>query len=329
MRDEQRRRQIAEALERLRAAAEAPRALASSAADRAALGAAAARARATWLGPSEPVLTIALAGGTGAGKSTLINALAGQAIAEASEIRPTTRHLQVYHHRDDSLGNLTAELAGEATFVAHDRPELRLKMIVDTPDLDSFVLRHRATTRALLKRSGLVLYVFSPERYLEERTWSVLREEAEFSACAAVLNKTDRAGSVDELEQVGEDLREHFAAMGMADIRLFRVCARAHAPGLDGTLPGPSAAVDDMVALRAFIERELHASAIAQLAAEAAGQVVARLRAEVDRVAPATIPAELSAAVEAATARADRAAGRLADALADALAAVEAELRPW
>ncbi len=177
------------------------------------------------LGPSEPVLTVALAGGTGAGKSTLINALAGHVIAEVSEIRPTTRCLRVYHHREDNLGTLTTELAGEVSFVAHDRPELRLKMLVDSPDLDSFVIRNRATTKALLKRAGLVLYIFSPERYLEERTWTVLRQETVFSACAAVLNKVDRVGSREELEQITEDLRERFAALGLGNIRIFRVCA--------------------------------------------------------------------------------------------------------
>src|SRR3954447_16941741 len=119
MTDDPTRRRMETALERLRARVEAPRAVVLSAHDRLALAGAVERARAQLLGPSEPVLTIALAGGTGAGKSTLINALAGQVIAEASEIRPTTRHLQIYHHREDAVANLTAELASEASFVAH------------------------------------------------------------------------------------------------------------------------------------------------------------------------------------------------------------------
>src|SRR3954452_13210533 len=132
------RPKVQAALDRLQGQVEAPRTLALPADDRAVLLAAVERARAQLLGPSEPVLALALAGGTGAGKSTLINALAGKAIAEASEIRPTTRQIQVYHHRDDSLGTLTADLASAAAFVEHDRPELRLKMLVDAPDLDSF-----------------------------------------------------------------------------------------------------------------------------------------------------------------------------------------------
>ena len=45
----------------------------------------------------QPLLVITLMGGTGVGKSTLLNALAGGSIAQASFQRPTTRDLV---HRD-------------------------------------------------------------------------------------------------------------------------------------------------------------------------------------------------------------------------------------
>lgn len=326
--DEATRCAVRGALDRFLAGLESPRALRLSADDLALLHASAERVRAQLLGPSEPVLAIVLAGGTGVGKSTLINALAGQVIAEASEIRPTTRHIQVYHHRDDTLGNLPDALAGEATFVAHDRPELHLKLIVDAPDLDSFVVRHRATTKTLLKRAGLVLYVFSPERYLEERTWSVVREETEFSASAAVLNKVDRVGSVEELDQITDDLRARFDALKLRDIRIFRVSARSHVPDPSGALSATSPMVDDMIALRAFIERELQASEIARMLRHQRRQVVIHLKADVDRVAPQATLAKLDELATAAAGRADDAALRLAESLAEPLAAIEAELAP-
>jgi hypothetical protein len=328
MTDEQTKRTVSRALERLSEAIRSPRVFTIRPDERARLESAVERARGQWLGPSEPVLTVALAGGTGAGKSTLINAFAGTVIAEASEIRPTTRHLQAYHHHEDSLGSLTEELASQASFVAHDRPELRHKMLVDAPDLDSFMVQHRATTKALLKRSGLVLYVFSPERYLEERTWSILRTETEFSASAAVLNKVDRIGSPEELEQITEDLRAHFAALGHGDIRIFRLCARAHVPDPSGALPNLAPVVDDMVALRAYIERELQGSEIACLLRRQRVAVISHLQEEVDRIAPQAITAKLDDLARRATARAAEAGTRLAGTIADPLAAVEAELVP-
>src|SRR5947209_9533861 len=46
----------------------------------------------------QPLLVITLMGGTGVGKSTLLNALAGGSIAQASFQRPTTRDPVVYYH---------------------------------------------------------------------------------------------------------------------------------------------------------------------------------------------------------------------------------------
>src|ERR1700677_3523364 len=46
----------------------------------------------------KPILLIVFMGGTGVGKSTLLNALAGGAVAQASFARPTTRDPVVYYH---------------------------------------------------------------------------------------------------------------------------------------------------------------------------------------------------------------------------------------
>jgi hypothetical protein len=321
------RQEVAAALERLLARLKAPRALMLRAEDRLALEQAVERTRVQLLGGPEPVLTVALAGGTGVGKSALINALAGSAIAETSPKRPTTTTIRVYHHHEVASGGLPVELAAEAVFVPHDRPELRSKVIVDTPDLDSYATQHRAATRALLKAAGLVLYVFSPQNYRDERTWSVLHAEKRFSACAAVLNKANLV-THEELAQITEDLRRSFARAGLAEIRIFRTVATAHVSGENAAPPRRAIRSDDMAALRAFLERELDTSEVAQMLRRQRGRVLAHMRAEVDRVAPQGILGRLDEVAAALSDRVEAAAARLHEALADRLAVVQAELLP-
>ena len=315
------------ALERLLETIKTPRALLLRAEDRVVLEQAVARARAQLLGSPEAVLTVVLAGGTGAGKSTLINALAGAAIAETSPLRPTTTKPCVYHHRDVAPGSLPVELAAEAVFVPHNHAALRSKVIVDTPDLDSFATHHRAATRALLKAAGLVLYVFSPQNYRDERTWSVLREEKRFSACAAVLNKVDLV-TPEELEAITEDLRRAFARLGLPEIRMFRTVAMAHRSGDNDAAPMPTAGADDLAALRAFLEQELQSSDVARLLQRQQVRVFSHLQAEIDRVAPLRLLEQLDDATVAVSDRLDSAATRLYGALADQMALAQADLVP-
>ena len=213
----------------------------------------------------------------------MINALAGAAIADGRPLRPTTTQLQVYHHHDVAAGGLPVELVHEAVFVAHERP-LCTPRCSRHPRPRQLATQHRVLTRALLKAAGLVLYVFSPQNYRDERTWSVLREEQRFSACAAVINKANCVAP-EELDAITADLRGAFARLGLPDIRIFRTAAIAHVPGDDGLLPAPSMGVDDMAALQSFLEHELRSSDIVRLRHRQQVRVFAHLQAEIDRVA--------------------------------------------
>ena len=92
--------------------------------------------KADGLDIERPVLVVMLMGGTGVGKSTLMNALAGAPVAQASYARPTTRDPVVYFHQSVNPDRLDPALR-LCRLSRHDRDSLRDKVIVDTPDLDS------------------------------------------------------------------------------------------------------------------------------------------------------------------------------------------------
>lgn len=318
----------AEPLRRVLERAERPRALLVRPDQQAVLRRAVDRAAAQLHAESDCVLTIALAGGSGVGKSTLINALAGATIAEAAEQRPCTMQPTIYHHREVPGGGLPVEIIAQARDIAHDRPELRFKVVVDTPDLDTFATQNRAATKALLKAAGLVIYVFTPEKYWDERVWSVIRDEQRFSGCLAVLNKADLVPPA-ALERAAEEIRRRFGEMGKPDIGVLRVCAARHVPRADGSLPvSDEPVVDEFPTLRAYIENELREGDIARMRREQRVRVVEHLAREIERV----IPENLSQALEGLSTRAgvlaDEHTDRLTVAFADRLQAVEAEVGP-
>lgn len=238
------------------------------------------RARGTLLGSPEPVLLVAIVGPSGAGKSSLINALAGDTIAKAGPIRPTTRELTVYHHESVVQGSLPADLIDRAHFVGHTRDELRNKVLIDTPDIDTFVRSNRELTRDLLKAVGLVLCTVSPERYLEERLWSVLKTEAAQDAVVFVVNKRDMC-SGHELSQIAADISQHLHEIGLDNVP---VLSAISASGND-TSEGASA---DTSAVATMLTKTLSASDAAVLARQARDRAVSSVRTTVERVCART-----------------------------------------
>lgn len=261
------------------------------------------RARAKLLACVEPALVVALAGGSGAGKSSLINALAGASIARVSAQRPTTTRATVYLHEAVDRSVLPPGIAADASFVTHQRAELRHMVLVDTPDLDSFRTEHRAYTTNLLQRADLVLYTFSSQNYEDERVWSVLQAERRFSRAAALLNKVDLLDPADR-PLVLDDLKASLARVGLAEAPVYCTSALpAQRPAdadadHDADQPAPAGAVvNELPELERWLVQEWREQQISALKASQADQVLNHLRERLSAALPADAEENLAAIV--------------------------------
>ena len=158
---------------------------------------------------------IALAGGTGSGKSSLFNALCGLELSQTGITRPTTSkaHACVWGHEgaDELLSWL-----GVPTQYRHSRTgvldagnsELTGLVLLDLPDHDSVRSMHTAEADRLIGSVDLLVWVLDPQKYADAAIHHryLARMAGHGSVTVAVLNKVDRV-EPDELEELLTDLR--------------------------------------------------------------------------------------------------------------------------
>lgn len=170
-------------------------------------------------------LVLALLGGTGVGKSSLLNAIAGAPVASVSPIRPhTTRPLAwVPVEAEPGLATLLDRLAISQR-VSQDL--LSGTAILDMTDVDSLESGHRTMVEHLLPQVDVAIWVFDPVKYAD----ALLHAEfiAPMSGLADrmlfVLNRVDTLSPRDRVEVV-DHLHELLVADGIARPIVFETSA--------------------------------------------------------------------------------------------------------
>lgn len=177
-------------------------------------------------GFSGDVYVLALAGGTGVGKSALLNALAGHTVSAVRAIRPTTEQptAWVEHQRMGEVASLFNWL-GVDHVAAHADARLSAVAILDLPDFDSVRPEHRASVDRLLPRIDAVAWVVDPEKYGDARLHAYLRSMvAHARRLRFILNKADRLTS-DQRSVLVTDLLERLSDSGFPDAKVDVVSA--------------------------------------------------------------------------------------------------------
>lgn len=179
------------------------------------------RRRLAYLGDT---VVVALAGGTGSGKSSLLNALAGEEVVRTGVLRPTTEQPLAWVPRgaEPELGRLLDDLAIDRRH-AHDQGSGLA--VVDLPDLDSVELTHRATVDALLPRIDLVLWVLDPQKYNDRAVHELIAARSGYRRqLLFALNQVDRLRPGDR-DDVRADLLASLRRDGIAEPTVHLVAA--------------------------------------------------------------------------------------------------------
>jgi GTP-binding protein EngB required for normal cell division len=199
---------------------------------------------------------LAFAGGTGVGKSSLLNALAGQTVSAVRAVRPTTDEplAWVADERRDELGGLLSWLGVRHT-ASHADAALRDVAILDLPDVDSVRTEHRARVDELLPRIDSIAWVVDPEKYDDERLHTYLRSlGAHAGRMRFVLNKSDRLTDAEQQALVA-DLRRRLAESGLTDARV-HVTSAATGDGVDELRASIAAEADAKAVVVAKLETD-------------------------------------------------------------------------
>ena len=158
---------------------------------------------------------VVVAGSTGSGKSTIVNALLGADVTAAGVLRPTTKVPHLFHHPAD--GTLLSSATRRATTRPSDAVPRGL-VLVDSPDIDSLVGENREIARELLDAADLWVFVTTAARYGDAVPWEVLRAGADRGASIAVVLSRVTA---DVAAHVRRDLVERLKSEGLESLPLF------------------------------------------------------------------------------------------------------------
>jgi hypothetical protein len=239
----------------------------------------------------EAPLVCILLGSTGAGKSSLLNGLAGRQVSPSGVVRPTTMRPVVLL----APGQADAFMAGKVLAAMADADRLQLTVdegafpeiaLVDTPDVDSVEAANRRAADELLQAADLCLFITTAQRYADAVPWEFLRRaKARGVPLLVVVNRlppkeADRQAILRDCRRRFEEAGLGRAGPGGRDLPLLGIVEGARDPAVDGL---QAAAVEPIRRVLAGLSQD--PGALTAVKAQALRGALAGLPAAVEEVA--------------------------------------------
>ena len=180
---------------------------------------------------------ISLAGGTGSGKSSLFNRLAGADFSTVGVTRPVTREAHACVWGVAGSGPLLEWLSvprryryARASALGSGEQSMNGLVLLDLPDHDSVVGHATDLVDQLVGRSDLIVWVLDPQKYADaavhRRFLVPLAGHSE--VVAVVLNQADLL-SAGQIEECVQDLRRLLDTENLPDVQILVASAKTGA----------------------------------------------------------------------------------------------------
>jgi GTP-binding protein EngB required for normal cell division len=177
---------------------------------------------------------VAIAGGTGSGKSTLFNALAGAEFSPPGVTRPTTRdvHACVWGMEGaepllDWLDVGRRNRYERASALDSGESALHGLVLLDLPDHDSVIESSKAVVDKVTKLADVLIWVLDPQKYADAAVHNsyLVPLAAHAGMFTVVLTQTDLL-TPEQAEDCAEDLRRLLDSEGLDGTRLLLASGR-------------------------------------------------------------------------------------------------------